>query len=171
MLQCYQGDPCDLFRACIDPVDTKLCPKATAAWDNTHKVLRLHVSDKMPIVYHDVADGRPLSFTFRRHQWRVFRQSCVSTRLCLWCIPDRIASGHDRLLSHAYEAGIHMVEQQKDRSKQPLSQRTQHPHHQTHCHTDNLRGDRRRHFCNGTHGQVMASPKYELERPNGARCI
>jgi hypothetical protein len=63
--QCYQGDPCDLFRACVDPVDQQRCKKATASWDNENKILSMYVSDKMPIIYHDTEDGRPLSFTLR----------------------------------------------------------------------------------------------------------
>jgi len=64
-VQCYQGDPCDLFRACIDPVQPSRCKKASASWDNDNKILSMYVSDKMPIIYHDVEDGRPLSFALR----------------------------------------------------------------------------------------------------------
>ena len=62
-LDCFAGDPCDLFRACIDPVQINRCPKATAAWDNQHKTLRLYVGNKLPIIYHAVTEGRPLSFS------------------------------------------------------------------------------------------------------------
>jgi hypothetical protein len=61
-IDCFAGDPCDLFRACIDPVKTNRCPKATAAWDNLHKTLRLYVGNKLPIIDHAVTEGRPLSF-------------------------------------------------------------------------------------------------------------
>jgi hypothetical protein len=64
-LRCFPGDPCDLFRACVDPVVTNRCPKATAAWDNLHKVLRLYVANKLPIVSHRAEEGRPLSFSLR----------------------------------------------------------------------------------------------------------